>query len=50
MYSDFQDEAKKKAAEYLAAQVYQLYDERRNFAEENDGLQQKNAELQRLAC
>lgn len=30
--------------------MYQLYDERRGLLAENDQYQQKNAELQRLAC
>lgn len=36
LYSDLQEDAKKEAAEYLSAQVYQLYDERRQFAADND--------------
>lgn len=46
MYSsELKDEDKKKAAEYLAAQVYQLYDERREIVKENDSLKQQNSEL-----
>lgn len=44
------DEGKKQAAEFLAAQVYQLYDERRVLVTENDDFKQKNADLQRLMC
>ena len=43
-------EEKKKAAEYLSAQVYQLYEERREIVKENDLLKQQNSELQRLSC
>ena len=50
LYSDLQEDAKKQAAEYLAAQVYQLYDERRSLVEEKDRLGCQNAELQRLCC
>jgi hypothetical protein len=50
LYSDLQEDAKKQAAEYLAAQVYQLYDERRGLVEEKDRLSCQNAELQRLCC
>jgi hypothetical protein len=34
--SELKDEDKRKAAEYLAAQVYQLYEERREVTKEND--------------
>ena len=50
LYSQDQDEAKKSSAEFLAAQVYQLYDERNRFVNENEDLKTKNADLQRLAC
>ena len=50
LYSVDQDEAKKSAAEFLSAQVYQLYDERTQLVAENEDLKTKGADLQRLAC
>lgn len=49
IYSDFQEDAKKQAAEFLTSQVYQLSEEKRKLLAENDELQQKNSELQRLS-
>lgn len=34
IYSDFQEDAKKQAAEFLTAQVYQLCEERRQMLAE----------------
>lgn len=48
VYADSGQDQKKQAAEYLTAQIYQLYEERRNLATENDLLKEKNADLQRL--
>ena len=45
LYSQDQDEAKKSSAEFLAAQVYQLYDERNRFVNENEELKTKNSDL-----
>ena len=50
VYSDQDDDPKKQAAEYLSAQIYQLYEERRALVSQNDDLVNSNAELQRLAC
>ena len=50
IYSDFQEDAKRQAAEFLTSQVYQLCEEKRQLLAENDQLTQKNSELQRLAC
>jgi len=51
LYStEVQDDDKKKAAEYLSTQVYQLYDERRAIVAESDEMKQQNTDLQRLTC
>lgn len=42
---EYQDKEKKEAAEFLSAQVYQLYDERRTLVLENNELKQQNSEL-----